>query len=382
MRVLIASHTAALGGAERALLELVGGLQARFPELLLTLVVPQEGPLARKLRERAVHVVVKPSPWWALEGTTSASRLLRFLLSALVRSVMAAHYVRRKRIDVVVTNSIVGPTWSFGALLARRPHLWFIHEFGDDFEFLFGGARTRRLVGRLSRLVVVNSSATADYYSSFIDRDSMSIVSYSVDTSQARDPETSIQGDGVEDFRFCILGQVRASKGQSDAIRALSILRSRGHRAVLAVTGPVVQRHDEELKRLATELDVAAAVEFRGTARSAEEAYADADAALMCSPREPFGRVTVEAMKLGIPVVATDSGGSAEIVKHRSTGLLYQPQDPESLADCMELLMLDEHLRLKLAQAARAFAHETFNAASYATAFKQALDAAADRQRR
>ena len=75
-------------------------------------------------------------------------------------AVAIARLVRRRRPDLVVTNSIVSPAGAFGARMARTPHLWFLHEFGvrdHGMTFDFGYRRSLWLISQLSKLVVVNS---------------------------------------------------------------------------------------------------------------------------------------------------------------------------------------------------------------------------------
>jgi glycosyltransferase involved in cell wall biosynthesis len=63
-----------------------------------------------------------------------------------------------------------------------------------------------------------------------------------------------------------------------------------------------------------------------------------AHAALMCSRSEAFGRVTVEYLRRGRPVIGTRSGGTPELIDDGRTGLLYSPGDTRALADRIESL--------------------------------------------
>ena len=66
--------------------------------------------------------------------------------------------------------------------------------------------------------------------------------------------------------------------------------------------------------------------------------YANADIALVCSRAEAFGRVTIEAMKYGLPVIAANTGASPEIIKDGETGLLYEYGNQVSLEEKIVLL--------------------------------------------
>ena len=89
----------------------------------------------------------------------------------------------------------------------------------------------------------------------------------------------------------------------------------------------------------------------------------------VCSRAEAFGRVTVEAMKCGVPVIGARAAGTAELIKDGQTGLLYQPGNVGDLADTIEKLISNGEMRARLAEAARRWAHETFSRARFARQF-------------
>lgn len=378
MRVLLASHTSDMGGAERALLELLDALKSVRPDLELHVALPRAGRLQDELVARGVPHVISPSPWWAMEGRASLSRRMRFCVRALYSTLSAISVLRRLDADIVVTNTLVAPVWAFAARLSGRRHVWFVHEFGDrdhGYEFVLGAKLTRTTIGRMSQSVVVNSSSLASYLESEVPRSKIHVAHYSVEVDDRR-AARSWSRPPAPAPRFCILGQVRPSKGQSDAVRAVSVLARQGVYVELEILGPAVGGHDRELWALAHDLHVADRVRVLGPVLSPSVAYQGAFAALMCSTSEAFGRVTVEAMKLGLPVVAAAAAGSAEIIRDGVTGLLYKTGDVDGLAACMHRLVRDTGLGEKLATAAAADAAERFNRRAYATAFLAALPSA------
>ena len=90
-----------------------------------------------------------------------------------------------------------------------------------------------------------------------------------------------------------------------------------------------------------------------------------ADVVLMCSRREAFGRVTVEGMKLGKPVIGTRSGGTPEIVQEGETGFLYAPGDAQELAAKIGHLYANRAVRDLMGATARVCARERFNQQKY-----------------
>lgn len=370
MRLLIASHTAELGGAERAMLELVEGISHYEPQWDIRVVAPDEGPLLERLRSAGATCAVRPTPWWIRERAVRKRDRLRFCASAVHRTLHALAEIRRSRADVVVSNTLASPVWALASRFAGRPHVWFVHEFGDmdhGYHFTLGADRSRRAICTLSATVVVNSNALQSVFAGVSPAADVVVIRYAVDTPDVdATARTSREG---HPFRFCLLGQVRPSKGQADAVHALSILKERGISAELQIIGPSVQGYAEVVAGIAAQVDVAPLVSISGPVGGAAQAFADADAALMCSTREAFGRVTVEAMKLGLPVIAAAAGGSVEIIEDEVTGLLYEPGSVTALADCMQRLIEDAGLRRRLAHDAREHAQRVYDREKYSLAF-------------
>ena len=92
-----------------------------------------------------------------------------------------------------------------------------------------------------------------------------------------------------------------------------------------------------------------------------------ADVTLVCSRWEAFGRVIVEAMLAGKPVIATaNSGGTAELIEEGKTGLLYERGNHIELADKIQYLYKNPEVRSKLGQAGYASAVGRFTLERYA----------------
>jgi glycosyltransferase involved in cell wall biosynthesis len=89
---------------------------------------------------------------------------------------------------------------------------------------------------------------------------------------------------------------------------------------------------------------------------------------------EPFGRVTVEAMTQGRAVIATNHGGTCELIQEGVTGMLVPPSDPESLVKAIELLLADKALRERMGQAAATYAKENFALTRYQDRMREVID--------
>jgi glycosyltransferase involved in cell wall biosynthesis len=81
--------------------------------------------------------------------------------------------------------------------------------------------------------------------------------------------------------------------------------------------------------------------------------YGALDVFVLASRHEGSPLALLEAMATGVPVVATRVSGLAEVVRHGTTGVLVEPEQPQALADAVINLLADAHLRRSLADAAR-----------------------------
>jgi glycosyltransferase involved in cell wall biosynthesis len=98
------------------------------------------------------------------------------------------------------------------------------------------------------------------------------------------------------------------------------------------------------------------------------------DVAIHASNREPFGRVLLEAMAVGKPLVAPREGGPTEIVADGETGFLVPPRDAEALAAAMVMLLLDPARRAAMGRAARARVAQVFDIHAHARAVERVFD--------
>jgi glycosyltransferase involved in cell wall biosynthesis len=271
--------------------------------------------------------------------------------------------MRKRRPDLVVTNTLVAPWAAFAAKTLGIPHAWFVREYGDldhGFRFTQGRDATLSDIGVLSEMVFANSYAIQKHLSAYIPDDKLMVIYPQIDLSTvgAKSQELpAIVPFPAEDpgLRITVVGRLTPSKGQWRAVDAAGELHRRGIPVSLCFVGAKVEADaDLSLMRRARMLGIGDRVVLAGERSNPFPYVAAADVAVMPSDNEAFGRTTVEYLSLGKPVLATRTGGSTEIIESGVNGFLFDGTHPGMLADDLALYARDPELVRKHGEAALA----------------------------
>ncbi len=358
-RVLFVSPSGSLaGGASRSLVDLLEAL-VDDGRLDVVLAVPERGPMSERAERAGIPVVLVPrAPWLsrAFRGTSPSDLLRRARFAArIVRaSSTLRHVIGGVGADVVVTNTVDGPAAALAARRARRPHIWWVREFGEADSrkrFLLGERASFHIVGRTSVRVVAVSAAVADHVQRFVDADRVVVIRPAIEVAPG---PALVAPRAGEPLRLLLLGRVVPAKGHDVALDAVHLAHADGVAVHLRVVGDADATFLDQLERRRAALGLDGVVEFAPWT----SALAEIDAAhvvLMSSSREAFGRVTAEALERGRPVIGSRSGGTADMIRDGVNGLLFTPGASRSLADAIARVARDPELLERLAAGAREF---------------------------
>ena len=365
-RVLFVNHTGSLGGGELSMIEIARAYGAHGSVLLFS-----DGPFRASLERAGVAVDILQSGR-ALLNVRRESRVPSpaALIGgfALARRVAAA----AKLYDVIYANSQKAFIISaIAAVRTRRPLIWHLHDILDGDHFSATNIRVAvTLANRTAALVLCNSQATADAFVAKGGNASLVRLVYSgvraepflaVSDEAACAMRAVACGPGAERV-VGLFGRIARWKGQHVALQAIS--RMAGVHLLL-VGGALFGEADYEarLHRQAIELGVADRVHFLGARTDIPELMRAVDVIIHTSvAAEPFGRVIVEGMLAGRPVVATAAGGAREIVVDGVTGVLVALGDAAALADAVRSLLAQPERRSAMGAAGRERALAHFDA--------------------
>jgi glycosyltransferase involved in cell wall biosynthesis len=339
VNLLIVIHYPVFGGPHNQALQLVRTLELHDVKVLVLL--PDQGNAPARLRAGGVDVITMPLH---RVRATLDPRPLFELASRLPWEVAAIRRVIRDRaIDVVQVGGLVNPHAAIAAALEGKAVVWQLLDSRPP-------SWVRRLmmpvVLRLADVVMSTGRAIARIHpgaEALGDRLYPFFPPVDVDYFRREkiDGESARLSYGFrpDDLLLVSVGNLNPQKGYEYLLHAMSILRSEDEPVKALIVGAQHETHvayERELLRLCTQLglEVGEDVVFAGALDDVRPALAAADVFVLSSVPRSEGVPTAieEAMMMSLPVVSTDVGGVAELVKEEVTGWLVPPLDARALA--------------------------------------------------
>jgi len=128
----------------------------------------------------------------------------------------------------------------------------------------------------------------------------------------------------------------------------------------LLIVGDGRKRYVDGLKALADDLGVSERVVFHKAIKDTSIPLSVIDLFCLPSVQEGLGLSIIEAMSMGIPVVASDVGGIYTLIKEGKNGFLVHPKDDQALADGLNKILEDEALALKMGEISKKMVSNEF----------------------
>ena len=198
---------------------------------------------------------------------------------------------------------------------------------------------------------------------------SITVIPNGIDLARLREAASAAPRDAraAATLRVGCVGRLERVKGVEYFLRAVALLVAQRPDARYVVAGS--GSCERELKALAAELGLAGLVEFAGYVDSAPSLLASLDVVVVPSLSEASGLTAMEAMAVGVPVVASFVGGLPEVIESGESGLLVPPADAEALARAVARLLDNPELSRRLAAEARRRADQRFGVERMVSAY-------------
>ncbi len=368
MKILFLSHYPHLLGANRSLFSLIIGL--RDKGVLPQVWCPEEGDFTEALKAENINVRIFPYHNWA--ATFMHPSFFHLPFAAYRNNILLpalAMEAKEFGPNIIHTNSSV---LGVGAQIAEKievPHVWHIREFAwlqyqmkffPSEEILFKYLKKAKKAIAISHAIkngVGKNRSDINWeivYNGVLDENKMEHF-FEVPVDQEKEADT---------FTFLCIGLLHPAKGQLEAVEAFGLIAGKYPHARLRIVGTGRRVYELKLKEMTKRKRITEQVRFVGFKKEVAQEYHRADAVLMCSRDEGMGRVTVEAMSYGKPVLGFRGGATPELVTDGVDGFLYE-KDAQGLAEKMELLLKDPDRARQMGKAGQQKAIQNYTVQKY-----------------
>ena len=348
MRVAVVFEYATLNGGEQSMLALFDELVESGRDVEIVALAPPEGLLAEELTDREIELVPLELRD-AEEARLPRDKALKRLRKALERA----------DADVVHANSL-----SMGRLTGALGDAFDVPRVAHlrDIIKLSGAALDD--LNRNDALVAVSNATRAFHVEQGLDAEKTGVVYNGVDLELFR--PLPARGDlkaelGVDDDAFLIatIGQIGLRKGQDVLAQGAAEIADELPDVHFVLVG---ERHsskqesiefEQDVMRTFAEAGLGSRLHLLGWRDDVETLMTECDLLVHPAHQEPLGRALLEAAASGLPIIATDVGGTGEILSDGESARLIPPANPAALAQAIRELHADHEQRETFAEAAR-----------------------------
>jgi glycosyltransferase involved in cell wall biosynthesis len=322
--------------------------------------------------------------------------ILRYLELFVFGQVLIFWLIVRHGIQIVVTQS---PYEGFGAALALKFAAWLgyqvrlVVEAHGDFEgslFLQRDIRFPGLYRFLMNRLALYSIKQADLLRAISNSTKEQLQALAPGKTIVQFPawtdiETFLQAGRTNKavtHEIIYAGVVTPLKGIHHLVNAFVLIAEDFPSAQLFIVGKVEnKRYAENLREQVKKLRLDDRVRFIGPQPQSELATWMAKASVLVLPSmsEGLGRVIIEAMATGTPVIGSRVGGIPELVQDRVSGFLVPPGDEKALSETLRWMLTNPDEVRTMGDCARTFAERRFSTESYVNGYKQIFELAESR---
>lgn len=373
MHVAVLFEYPTLHGGERSLLAAMDELRRQSTAAQFTALAPAAGPLATELAVRHIRHIA-----WSVRDDQGYRRPSDHAEAALFDA------LRCSKPDLVHANSL-----AMGRLLGRIAGNLGVPTTSHLRDILgLSGAAIADL-NRHAALIAVSEATRSFHVAQGLDAGKTVVIHNGVDLDafQPR-PKTGFLHRELQLSSRCPLiitiGQIGLRKGWDVLLDAVIPLAEQRPDVQFVFLGarhsdkPESRRYEAELRQRVCEAGLERRVHWLGDRDDVPRVLNEADLLVHPANEEPLGRVLLEGLASGVPMIATNVGGTPEIIEPEISGLLVPKGDSKELAASIQSLLSDRALSDRLRQAARRRAETLFGIRTSAAVLFQFWKTAAE----
>lgn len=329
------SHSLALGGAERCLIDLIEILLKN--NIKCSMVIPGEGPL--KLLCEELNIPVKTYngfSWWCYMEEISQETVFKNTMIILQNNFKEiVEFIQKNSVNAIYSQTVVSHLGAIFAEYLNLAHFWGIREFGEidhRLKFSFGFQKSMEALFKTSQSVLSISKTVSKAVLGKNHIDEKVKINY----LKVNIPDNFINSNFKtfdEIINIGIFGSINENKNQLDVLKAVLILLEKGYKIKLFIVGSWENNYYNILNKYLENSSYKNNITFTGHTKNPFEIMKDMNIVVSCSISEGFGRTLIEAILLKIPIIYANSGTPKEIYTDYKNALAYTLFDEINLSD-------------------------------------------------
>ena len=343
MKVLVVFHDSSyIGGASKSAYSLVKELKKTYNVEFIALFPKKNDEMPSMMENIGIPVI---TTWYC--GALSEHRhdgkdILRYVKVYFsfyyekIKGHRLANILKKEKIDCVYTNTRLPVIGAFIARKLNVPHVLHVREFGGE-QPIWGKWDFNQINKMTDKLVVISNELRTQFIENGVNTNKILLTYDGIEYPTVNFISKSLNKNEIH---LLLAGRLDAAKGHEDAIKALHIIKTQNlfsrklklHFAGSAVAKQYATTYVNYLKNLIKNYGLEEDVIFEGEINNLALFRAQMDIELMCSQKETLGRVTVEAMRSGLFVIGSNTGGTLDIIKDGYNGYLYEQGNAKDLA--------------------------------------------------
>ena len=360
MHILFVTHYAGFYGANKSMLALIMLLRERY-DVQATVLLPHRGAMCDILEQNNIPYVVSHYYWWVNDNHGLFQKLLNkrkqllnyWRIKRILRGLGDTHF------DLIYSNSV---TIDIGLFIAERlqiPHVWHFRE--SLVQFNLSLSLSLSLLRRpVNSAYILISQYMMNYYRPYLPADRMHCIYNGVSLLQGISRQK--QNLLVNHLKVVCIGVLCGQKNQLELLRAQAVLYQHG---VIIETFFLGSAKADYLRQMQDFIEQNTLTPYAHIIGHTDDVYTiiqDMNVGVVCAHDEAFGRVTIEEMLMRMPVVVSQSGANAELLRNGQDGIVYPLGDTEALAEALHQYVMYPELLQVQGNSAYQYAVEHFSA--------------------
>ncbi|WVM88260.1 glycosyltransferase family 4 protein [Halopseudomonas pachastrellae] len=329
MRILAIHQSSDLYGSDRSFLSAISALSHEpASHQDINIILPNDGPLSKELEKLGAQIHYDPRGYLR---RAAIKKPFNFIFESFLAYIRILKLVKRH--DTIYINTIVCLSAILAITFTKKRKIIHVREIPTGIEL-----KAFRILLRISGAqLIYNSAATRTAFGLPGE------VIYNGVPASTRRPAEAIGSKEGRPVRVLMLGRINTWKGQDLLLSALSHTHSHLDVRIVGSTVNEQQHILEELKYSAEKLSSVHSVAFFDFTDTPDNHLAWSDYVIVPSLKpEPFGRVAIEGLAFGKPVIGSKHGGLVEIIQNCHNGFLFEPGSAIALGSLLESLPLPE----------------------------------------